>query len=187
MTFLVREMASAEGELAPKLIACVVVTVMYAAPIALVAGVLRGVWRMVGGWLFLPLILVPLTVALAFWIGSGWLASEAKAVVDELVLSGKEHGFEHTMSAAPALKVAHAGAPGAVIALVILLPFLAADLFWILVDFDFLLSLLRFFFSVGLIAFLGALPSILVSGTVLGIVFVRRLKHRYERFAGAAS
>jgi hypothetical protein len=174
-----------EGPLAMKLVACVVVTLMYAVPIALVAGAMRGIWRMVGGWLFLPLTLVPLAVLLAFWIGSGWLFDQGIRVLEELLLAGKEQGFEHTKSMASVAQVAHAGAPGAVIAVVMILPFFAADLF--LVDLDFLWSLLRFFFSALAVAALGAIPSLLASGTVLAVVFVRRLKQRYVTFAKSAA
>ncbi len=185
LLILVPHMISGDGPLATRVIACVVVSLMYAAPIAIVTGLLRGTWRMVGAWLFLPLVLVPATVMLAFWLGSGWLASEARTVVVELVASAEKQGFANTLNAAPAMRMAHAGAPGAVIALVILLPFFISDVFWILIDFDFLLSLVRFLLSVVFIALLGALPSLAVSGTVLGVAFVKRLRHRYRASAGS--
>jgi hypothetical protein len=159
---------------------------VYAIPVGLIAGCLRVMWRLCGGWSIFPLIAIPLSIALSFWLFKGWLHTEAIDVIQALKLSAHEQGLKFTTDAIGGGVGVHAG-PVAFILLIFLLPFLIADLFFILIDFSFLLQfgwfLLCFFFVV----LIGTVPASCVSAIALGVAFVKRLFERYFKFIDAKS
>ena len=156
-------------------------SLVYALPVGLIAGFLRLAWRLCGAWTLFSLIVVPLSVTLTFWLCKGWLYTEATEIVQALKLSANEQGLKFTNEALGGPVGVHAG-PVAFILLIFLLPFLIADLFFILIDIGFLLQfgwfLLCFFFVV----LLGTVPAGGLSLIVLGVAFVKRLFERYFKF-----
>src|SRR4029078_6728895 len=114
-------------------------SLVYAIPVGLIAGCLRLVWRLCGAWTVFPMIVVPLSITLSFLLCKGWLYTEATEVIQALKLSAHEHGLKFTNDAIGGPMGVHAG-PVAFILLIFLLPFLIADLFFILIDIGFFLQ-----------------------------------------------
>jgi hypothetical protein len=153
----------------------------YSLPVGVIAGVTRVVWRLCGVWILFPLIVVPLSLVLSFWLFNNWLHSEALNVVQALKVSAHTNGLEYTSNALGGGVGVHAG-PLALILLIFLLPFMLADLFFILIDLTFLQQFFWFLLCFFSVVAVGTIPSSLMSVSVLCITFINRLYGRYHSF-----
>ena len=170
------------GDAVVQLLVILGFAVWYGLMLGVVTGAVRSLWHLCGRWIVFPLIVIPLSIVLTFWVASGWLHGEAVSVLTALKQSAENHGLPETSSALGGMKGgAHAG-PVAVIFIVLLLPFFLVDAFHILVDTSFLLQLLYFFLCFALVVLAGSVPASCVSGLILSIAFIKRLYARYREF-----
>ena len=138
----------------------------------LIAGGLRVAWAMAGPFIAVPVILIPLSVALSFWLFGEILTDSAARLLASLAESGSEHDW----LVAKLGPVARAGP----VALVFALPLLAVDLVAVLLDVAVLFSLLFFLLLVSLAFLAGFIPSALISFAVLIAAYVVRFKRRHR-------
>jgi hypothetical protein len=177
--------AAQEPSWVSKLVVVVGFSLFYAVWVGLIAGVVGVLWRLVGIWVVVPFILIPLAILLSLWLCSGWLAAEAAETGAALVQSAANHGLPETSKALSGGKLLHGAAIGVfAIVLVLLTPFLVIDAFWILLDANFLWQFAQFVLAFFLALALGVIPSMLVSLAVLSVAVVRRLLARYRHFMG---
>lgn len=155
-------------------------SLFYGAYGGLVAAVVAGLWRLFGGWMFLPV-----GVTLAVFLGLGWLfegvvTHQMEDLRGALVVSGHQHGFPNTMEALSGARVAHAGGPIAALLLLLLLPFLLMDAIVILLDPSVLWQLALLAMLVGGLFVLASLLTLAICIPVLGWSLVKRVRVRHQ-------
>lgn len=136
----------------------------------LATGVVAVGWAMVGVWAALPVLTVPLGVALALWLGADLLADRAHAMLEALTIAAAERDW----LVSGAARVAHAGP----LALVILLPLLFIDLGALLVDPGVLVGLALLLAMVAALLLAGAVPAAAGALLVVLAVYLRSLRSR---------
>jgi hypothetical protein len=134
-------------------------------------GVLRLLWFMVGGWIALPFVTVPLFAWLAVWLLSDFLYAQLADVGNAMLEAGADHEWV-TGSIGPAARI------GPVI-LVVALPLLVIDLGAIILDPRVLWQIAIMALDVGLVITLGAIVPLVASSIVLVAVYVRRFRRRH--------
>jgi hypothetical protein len=153
---------------------------VYSLPVAIAAGGIKVLWKLCGIWSFVPLILIPASLVLVFWLSSDWLYSAALNVILEIERSAQRHGMESTATALGGGGV-HAG-PIAVIFLVILIPYLLKDAFYILTDAAVLAQFSWFLLRLIIVLIIGIVPATVISGLGLAAAFIKRLVLRFSEF-----
>ncbi len=139
--------------------------------VAPAVGLTALVWRLVGAWIIVPLVVIPAGIGLALWGMSGVIEGRGDALWEALKLAASEQEWK-------VLAVGPAARAGPVI-LVIALPLLVIDLGILLLTPSVLLQLLALVLTVVLIIAAGAIPPTLLSTVLLSFSFVRRFKHRH--------
>ncbi|MCR9164601.1 MAG: hypothetical protein ACE37F_13825 [Nannocystaceae bacterium] len=129
------------------------------------------VWRLVGGWIIVPLVLIPVGVGLALWGMSGVIEGRGDALWAAVEAAASEQEWK-VLALGPA---ARAGP----LILFIALPLLVLDLGTLLLTPSVVLQLLALVGTVLLAAVVGAIVPTLVSTVVLSFSFVRRFKARH--------
>ena len=132
---------------------------------------LRLLWFMVGGWIALPFVAVPLCAWLAVWLLSDFLHSQLADVGNAMLEAGADHEWV-TGSIGPAARI------GPVI-LVVVLPLLVIDLGAIMLDPRVLWQIAIMALDVALVITLGAIVPLLASSVVLVAVYVGRFRRRH--------
>jgi len=136
----------------------------------LVAGGLRLGWVLTGAWMMVPIVLVPLSVAVALWAASGLLEGLAL----DIGRAAMQAGTEHEWLATSVGRAAHAGP----VILVILLPLLLVDLGAIALDPRVLWAMIVLLSVFAGVVALAVIPAGLVSTLVLARAYVVRLRAR---------
>lgn len=144
----------------------------------LVVGGIRLGWALVGAWTLVPLVLVPLAVAVALWAASGVLEGLATNIWDAAMQAGAEREW----LAASVGKAAHAGP----VILVILLPLLLVDLGAIALDPQVLWAMIVLLGAFAVVVALAVIPSGVLSMLVLARAYVVRLRERMAARRAAA-
>ena len=140
---------------------------------ATVGGVVL-LYRLVGIWFLVPLVLVPGGIILALWMGGGLIEAHFDAIWDALVAAGRDHEWV-------VLGIGGGAAHGGPVLAVILLPLLLLDLGILILTPSVLLQILYLLLTIaGLIA-AGGIPPALGSAVVLSFAFVRRLEERHAK------
>ena len=145
---------------------------------AMVGGTVGGVmllYRLVGPWFLVPLVLVPGGIIVALWMGSGLIEARFDAIWEALVAAGREHEWLILGVGGGAV---HGG--GAVL-VVLLLPFLLLDLGMLILTPAVLLQVLYLLLAIAGLVAAGGIPPALGSAVVLSFAFVRRFKERHPR------
>lgn len=137
----------------------------------LALGTLRMLWFMVGGWLALPFVTVPLCAWLTVWLFYDFLIAQLADVGHAMIEAGADHEWV-TGSIGPAARI------GPII-LVVALPLLVIDLGAIMLDPRVLWQVAIMAFDVGLVITLGAIVPLVLSSIVLVAVYVRRFRRRH--------
>ncbi len=137
----------------------------------LALGALRMLWFMVGGWVALPVVAVPLCAWLTVWLFYEFLIAQLADVGNAMIEAGADHVWV-TGAIGPAARI------GPVI-LVIALPLLVIDLGIIMLDPRVLWQIAIMAFDVALVITLGAIVPLLASSIVLLAVYVRRFRRRH--------
>lgn len=137
----------------------------------LAIGTLRLLWFMVGGWIALPVVTVPLCAWLTVWLFYDFLISQLADVGNAMIEAGADHVWV-TGSIGPAARI------GPVI-LVVALPLLVIDLGIIMLDPRVLWQVAIMAFDVALVITLGAIVPLVASSIVLVAVYVRRFRRRH--------
>jgi hypothetical protein len=145
----------------------------------LVVGGLRLGWTLVGGWIAVPIVLVPLSVAIALWAASGLLEGLAGDIGHAALRAGAEREWLATSVG----KAAHAGP----VILVILLPLLLVDLGAIALDPQVLWAMVVLLVAFAAVVALAVIPAGLVSTIVLARAYVVRLRQRIAARRAAAA
>lgn len=146
----------------------------------LVVGGLRLGWALVGAWIVVPLVLVPLSAAVALWAASGLLEGLAADIGHAALRAGAEREWLATSVG----KAAHAGP----VILVIVLPLLLVDLGAIALDPQVLWAMAVLLCAFAGVVALAVIPAGLVSTLVLARAYVVRLRERIaDRRAAAAN
>lgn len=152
-------------------VVALVYAVLWAGQLALVVATFWASWKLAGPWIVVPLITIPISLAIAFWLMSGLLEAAGAGVVAAMVQAGAEHEWE-VGALGPAARI------GPLI-LIIAIPLLLYDLGAILLDlnvlWNLLLLLLAFVGTLGL----GLIPSSAVSIVAILYGFVRRFLERH--------
>jgi hypothetical protein len=160
---------------AADVIAWVLVAIGYSAYVGVCFGIAVGivvvVWRTVGAWSFVPIVLVPACIALSLWAFSGLLQGQAVAFLDALRTAADEHEWA-VAALGPAARV------GPVI-LVIAAPLLLADVIALLIDPGVLWAFALLALEVFAALAVGALPALAVSFVLLLVAYVRRFRARH--------
>lgn len=152
---------------------------VYSLPVAIAAGGIKVLWKLCGIWSLVPLILIPASLVLVFWLSSDWLYSAALNVIHEIERSAQRHGMESTATALGG--GVHAG-PIAVIFLVILIPYLLKDAFYILTDAAVLAQFFWFLLRLIIVLIIGIVPAAVISAMGLAAAFIKRLVLRFSEF-----
>lgn len=155
-------------------------SLFYGAYGGLVAAVGAGLWRLFGGWMFLPV-----GVTLAVFLGLGWLfegvvTHQMEDLLGALVASGQQHGFPNTLAVLSGPGMAHAGGPIAAVLLLLLLPFLLADAIVILMEPSVLWQLVLLAMLVGGLFVLATMLTLAICIPVLGWSLVKRVRARHQ-------
>lgn len=155
-------------------------SLFYGAYGGLVAAVGAGLWRLFGGWMFLPV-----GVTLAVFLGLGWLfegvvTQQMEDLLGALVVSGQQHGFPNTMAALSGARVAHAGGPIAALLLLLALPFLLMDAIVILLAPSVLWQIVLLAMLVGGLFVLATVLTLAICLPVLGWSLVKRVRARHQ-------
>lgn len=157
----------------------VIAGVVFGATVGTIVGGVMLLYRLVGLWFLVPLVLVPGGIILALWMGSGLVEARLDAIWEALVAAGREHDW---LVLGVGRGAAHGGG---VVLVVILLPFLLLDLGAVILTPSVLLQIFYLLLTVaGLIA-AGGIPPALGSAVVLSFAFVRRFKERHAKAPGA--
>jgi len=160
-----------------------IVAVAYGAYVGAFVGLVFGslwlAWKTVGPWMFVPLLLTPLTVALAFWGMWGLLENQTIDVGAALLVAGAEHDWM-LASLGPAARI---GPP----ILIIALPILVVDLGLVVLTPGVLWELFVLAFDLCLVLAVGVFPALLCSAVVLPIAYVRRYRMRTKSPTAPAS
>ena len=128
-------------------------------------------WYAVGGWTVLPFVVVPLTLWGAIAVCDEWLHRQLTSLLDTAVEVAEAHEYK-------VLALGHAARIGPVI-LVIALPLLLLDLGAVVLHPKVLWEVFVLGLDVTVVLALGIIPGLLVSGVVLGVVWIRRFRRRY--------
>jgi len=155
-------------------------SLFYGAYGGLVAAVGAGLWRLFGGWMFLPV-----GVTLAVFLGLGWLfegvvTHQTEDLLGALSVSARQHGIPNTVSMMSGARVAHAGGPIAALLLMLLLPFLLMDAIVILMDPSVLWQLALLAMLVGGLFVLATVLTLAICIPVLGWSLVKRVRARHQ-------
>ena len=155
---------------------CMGVALFQAVPVGLVGAALVGMWRLFGGWMFLPVVLAPLVLVGVGWLFSGlvhfqmdnfWQAAseEARRQLDQ---SSFLNGVR-----------APGGALFAAILLVLLVPFVLITTLSVLFAPKVLLHLFLLLLLVGGLFLLAMLLTLTLCLPVLGWSLVKRIRARH--------
>ncbi|MEZ4431728.1 MAG: hypothetical protein R3F65_04900 [bacterium] len=138
---------------------------------ALVVGLIALAWAAAGAAVLVPLVLIPLCLALAGWLSAELLADQTRAALAALTAAAGGH---HWM----VLGIGQAARIGPLV-LVIALPLLVADLGLVVLDPGFLFELAVLAVELALITALALIPALLVSGVALSIGWWRGFRRRH--------
>lgn len=137
-----------------------------------VVGLLTACRAMVGAWAAVPVVAVPAAMGVALWLGGEVLTVRAQAVEEALGVAAAERDW----LVQGAGKVAHAGP----VLLAVLLPLLFLDLGAILLDPGVLAAVGLLLLALAGLVLAGAAPAALVATTLVGAVYVRRVRQRWQ-------
>jgi hypothetical protein len=140
--------------------------------VGVAATVARALWWLCGAWCIVPLVLLPLALALAIWAGSGWVVSEGREAVDALAEAADRRGIE------PIRGGLHGAPP-----LVLLLPAVIVHYARALVDQSFVWQFLQLVLVILLVALVGVLPASFVSAAVVLTALFTKFVSRFRKFA----
>jgi len=161
-------------------------SLFYGAHGGLVAAVLAGLWRLFGGWMFLP-VGVTLAVFLGLgWLSEGLLSHQVDNLQAAITLVRQQQGFPETGVALSGARVAHAGGPIVALLLLITLPFLLAEAIVILLAPKVLWELALLAVLVGGLFLLATVLTLVISLPVLGWSLVKRVRARHQFAAPSA-
>jgi hypothetical protein len=157
-------------------------SLFYGAHGGLVAAVAAGLWRLFGGWMFLPV-----GVTLAVFLGLGWLfegpvSQQMENLQAAIRLADQQNGFSNTGVALSGARVAHGGGPFVALLLLIELPFLLAEAITLLLEPQVLWELALLAVWVGALFLLATVLTLSICLPVLGWSLVKRVRARH-RFA----
>lgn len=159
------------------LVVMLIVGTVYALYLGGIAGIFAGLswvgWKTVGPWLFVPILLTPLTLWLSVRGLSGFLEAQADDLGAALVAAGAAHDWMVASLGA----AARIGPP----ILIIALPLLLADFGIIVLQPAVLWELLVLAADVALVLCLGLIPAAMVSAVVLPLAYVSRYRRRTGR------
>jgi hypothetical protein len=155
------------------------VALLYGACGGLVVAGLAGLWRLFGGWMFLPV-----GVALAVFLGLSWLSEGLfSQQVDNLQAAithvRQQEGFPDTGVAMAGARVADAG-PLVVLLLLFILPFLLVEATIVLLSPKVLWELALLAVMVGGLFLLTTVLTLVISLPVLGWSLVKRVRARHR-------
>ncbi len=162
-----------------------VMALVYAALPGLVVAAGAVLFRLAGGWAFLPLAVFPLVLIATLWLGRGVLAEQGH---DTLIAFGDQLGriLEHFPALAPTLKGVriHSFAELAVVLGMLLLLGLIAGLISALQP-PVLWQLFQFLLLVATLIAVALLVTCVVTLPPLAFAVVRRTRQRYAQWATA--
>lgn len=168
-----------EDSLFIQLVAYVAVGLYFGAIAGATVGLFAALWRLFGPSLLLVLLVAPALVLLVLSLFHGPISSSAIHFLDSVIASAQREGLQHTVQASEGMRLSCGGGAIAVLFLVLLAPFLLADIGFILADASVLWAFLKFagvmaltFAAATAVAFLFACP-------VLVFSLIRRGRQRF--------
>ena len=151
------------------------------------AAIFAGLWRLFGPSFLVVATLAPLIAIAVIWLMRSPISDGAIGFLDAVIASAHQTGLPHTAEAAGGMKMSCGGGGVLVLLLVLLSPFLIADLALILAKWAVLAAFLKFAAVIGLAIAGALLAAVLVASPLLLIALIRRGKRRYEALqVGAA-
>lgn len=138
---------------------------------ALVVGLIALAWAAAGAAVLVPLVLIPLCIALAGWLSADLLADQTRTALAALVAAAGDHDWM-VLGIGPAARIGP-------LVLIIALPLLVADLGLVVLDPGFLFELAVLAVELALIVALALIPALLVSGVALSIGWWRGFRRRH--------
>jgi hypothetical protein len=155
----------------------------YGAFVAVAAAAFAALWRLFGPALLVVLLVAPLCAFAVLWLLRSPLSSTAIGFLDSVIASARQQGLAHTAEAASGLRLGCGGGGVAVLLLVLLAPFLLADLAVILASAGVLGAFLKFAGAMALALGAALLVALLFASPVLLFALVRRGRRRYAAMA----
>lgn len=153
----------------------VIAGVVFGATLGTIVGGVMLLYRLVGLWFLVPLVLIPGGIILALWLGSGLIEARFDAIWEALVAAGREHDWL-------IFGVGHGAAHGGGAVLVVfLLPFLLLDLGILILTPAVLLQIFYLLLTLAALVAAGGIPPALGSAVVLSFALVRRFKERHAK------
>gem|GEM_PF-5231238 len=139
---------------------------------ALFGSVIWTSWKLTGPWTFIGLGAIPLTIALAFYLGSDAVLWQYDHLKDAVIQSGQEHEWR--------ILDLGAGARAGPIALIFGAPLLLLDLMSVAFDLGVFLQVLGLMAMIAVIFLMGFLPSAVFSLVVMTVAYVRKFSQRHD-------
>jgi len=176
-----RGSAQDDASLLTQLVAYVAVGVYFGAILGAAAGVFAALWRLFGPSLLVVLFVAPVLMFLVLWLFHGSISSSAIHFLDSVAESARREGLQHTAQASEGMRLSCGGGAIAVFFLVLLSPFLLADIGLILVDSGVLWAFLKFAGGMAL-AFIAATSiAFLFAAPILVLALIRRGRQRFAQ------
>lgn len=173
-----------EESFATQLFAYTAVGIYFGAILGAVVGLFSALWRLFGPSLLAVLVVAPILIVVVLWLFHGPIASSAIHFLDSVIASARQENLRQTTQAAEGMRLSCGGGAIGVLFLVLLAPFVIADIGAILADSNVLWAFLKFagimaltFTTATTIAFLFACP-------VLILAMLRRGRRRFQQLKG---
>jgi hypothetical protein len=143
------------------------------------AGLFAALWRLFGSSLVVVLLVAPALVVLVLWLFSGPITSTAVHFLDSVIASAQGEGLQRTVQAAEGMRLSCGGGAIAVLFLVLLAPFVLADIGLIFANAAVLWAFLQFAGAMGLMFAVAISAAFLFACPILILALVRRGRHRF--------
>jgi|GEM_PF-6801805 len=145
----------------------------FAVQLAMIGAGLRLIWEVVGWWSFVPLLLAPLGLSLAMWLGADMLFHSLG-----LLFAHAADSHDWLLADLGAFGPAAAHGAGGIL-VVLVLPIVLIDLGMALFSWKVVLALLLVTIELVLLLAVGLLPSLVSALFLVPIAYYRRLEARH--------
>jgi hypothetical protein len=171
--------ASAQDSLFIQIIAYVAVGLYFGAFAGAAVGLFAALWRLFGASLMVVLVIAPVLVVLVLWLFHEPVAASAIHFLENVAASAGREGLQQTVQAAEGMRLSCGGGAIGVLFLVLISPWLLADIGLILADAGVLWSFLKFAGTMALMLVAATSTAFLFACPVLVFALIRRGRRRF--------
>jgi hypothetical protein len=162
-------------------VAYVAVGLYFGIVVGAVVGLVAVLWRLFGPSFLVVLVVAPALVLLVVWLFHSPISSAAIHFLDSVIAAARHEGLQHTVQATEGMRLSCGGGAFAVLFLVLLSPFLLADIGLILADPAVLWAFLKFAGAMALTLAAATSAAFFFAFPVLVAALVRRGRKRFAQ------